>query len=439
MESSRYRLTIWRLGLVRLATSVLVVLISGTLNRVMVADMRVSASVVSLLFAVQHFVSPVGILSGHLSDTRRLWGRRRSPHILGGFLLAVVVMPFFPWLAETLQHSPGQWQPLIGGIVLFTIFGAGVTVSATGVNSLLVDLVPPQERGGAMALVWILTLLGFMVGSLLLLDLFPIYSQQGLEDTFWVVTLLVLGLGLAGGIRVEPRQASQSISQTFGWRANLKSLHGDHSLRWFFLFLGMTNFFFFLQDFILEPYGGEALGYIVATTTSFNVYWAAGVLVGMLALTALISRYGPEKGRYSLLVSCLAGAAAFGLLAATSAWQMRWLVLNSVLILGLSKGIYNVGLSQLTMRLVHERNSGLFMGLWNLVSGLSIALGEGLGGVLRDWLASLTLPIKYAYAAIFLIEAGGMLACLMPLLMIRRGRRIPPRKLTKNEWTVGNS
>ena len=39
--------------------------------------------------------------------------------------------------------------------------------SATAINALLVDRLPEQDRGGALTMVWILTLLGFIVGSAL--------------------------------------------------------------------------------------------------------------------------------------------------------------------------------------------------------------------------------------------------------------------------------
>ena len=413
---------VWRLGLVRLATSVLIVLVSGTLNRVMVAELGVSAGLVGLLFSVQHFVTPVGILSGHLSDRFSFRGYRRSPYILGGLVLAAMVLPLFPWLSDLLYYKQDSCLTYLTGVTIFALFGVGVTVSATGVNALLVDLVPKPHRGRAMALVWIMTLLGFIVGSLISQILLPIYSRQGLIRASWTIAAIVVVLGMIGGWRIEPAHRRRPQKDQQRLRESILGLVSDRSLVWFCIFLAMSSFFFFLQEFILEPYGGEVLGYIVSTTTSFNLFWASGVLIGMIILTTAISKKGRRLGRVGLGSSFILGSLALSLLAATSLRQVEWLVFISIMVFGLSKGLYNVGLSDLTMRLVREQNSGAFMGLWNMVAGLSIASGESVGGVLRDWLNILSLPAHYSYAIIFFLEAVGLLCCLVPLLMIRTER-----------------
>ena len=85
-----------KLGLVRFATSFLVVLLANVLNRVLIVDLTVPAALVTFSFAFQHVMTPVGLVTGYFSDTHPLRGRHRSPYIWGGMLLSVAVMPFLP-------------------------------------------------------------------------------------------------------------------------------------------------------------------------------------------------------------------------------------------------------------------------------------------------------------------------------------------------------
>ncbi|HZE21399.1 MAG TPA: PucC family protein, partial [Desulfobaccales bacterium] len=82
-------------------------------------------------------------------------------------------------------------------------------------------------------------------------------------------------------------------------------------------------------------------------------------------------------------------------------------------ILGLARGFYNVGLSHLTMDMAHPTFSGIFMGLWNLASGLALAAGEMAGGFLKDGFFSLTGTEAGAYGWVFFLEGAGLLACLL--------------------------
>ena len=67
------------------------------------------------------------------------------------------------------------------------------------------------------------------------------------------------------------------------------------------------------------------------------------------------------------------------------------------------------------MRLAHPAFSGVFMGLWNVISGLALAVGEMAGGFFLD------LGVKHlgnfgaAYAMVFLAVGLGLLGCLVLL------------------------
>jgi MFS family permease len=88
-------------------------------------------------------------------------------------------------------------------------------------------------------------------------------------------------------------------------------------------------------------------------------------------------------------------------------------------LLGLARGFYNVGLSHLTMSMAHPTFSGIFMGLWNLASGLALAAGEMTGGFLKDRFFYLSGSNSGAYGWVFLLEGVGLLACLLFLAPVK--------------------
>jgi BCD family chlorophyll transporter-like MFS transporter len=410
-----------KLGLVRFATSFLVVLLASVLNRVLIVDLAVPAALVTFSFAFQHVMTPVGLVTGYFSDNYPLGGRRRAPYIWGGMLLSVVVMPFFPDWALDLGAQPHSRALLYQGVLLFSLFGIGTTVSATAINALLVDRVPEPDRGGALTMVWILTLLGFIVGAFLTEVLFPAFEAQKIRQLFVVVTLVVVAVTCWGAWGIEPPGETATApepGQMHLW-PTLKFLASNRQSLAFFAFLGATIFFLAIQTFLLTPYGGEVLALPMAETNRFGIYTTYGILAGMVGVHVLLSLRQNWGNRSVLVVSLVMGAGAFGLLSRTSFKPDPTWGIYALCLLGLARGFYNVGLSHLTMSMAHPAFSGIFMGLWNLASGLALAAGEMTGGFLKDRLFYLSGSNSGAYGWVFLLEGVGLLACLLFLAPVK--------------------
>jgi BCD family chlorophyll transporter-like MFS transporter len=404
-----------KLGVVRFATSFLVVLLANVLNRVLIVDLTVPAALVTFSFAFQHVMTPVGLVTGYFSDKYAIGGRRRAPYIWGGMLLSVVVMPFFPNWALDLGAQPHSRFLLYQGVLLFSLFGIGTTVSATAINALLVDRIPAPDRGGALTMVWILTLLGFIVGSALSGVLFPVFDPDKINRLFVVVTLAVVAVTFWGAWGIEPPNdagAAPGHHQMALW-PTLKFLASNRQALIFFAFLGTSIFFLAIQTFLLTAYGGEVLGLPVAQTSRFGIYTTYGILAGMVGVHLLVSARKHWANKMVLAASLVVGATAFGLLSLTSFKPDPTWGVYALCLLGLARGFYNVGLSHLTMGMAHPTFSGVFMGLWNLASGLALAAGEMAGGFLKDRLVYLSGSEAGAYGWVFLLEGVGFLACLL--------------------------
>ncbi len=409
-----------RLGLVRLATSLLVALLAYVLNRVLIVEYQVPAATVTFAFACQHLVTPLGLAAGYLSDRQVRKGWRRTPFIWLGLGLSLVVFPFFPWWGEKLAAAPADPVLLGLGVGLFLIFGSGTTISATAVNALLVDRIPEAQRGAALTLVWILTLSGFIIGLTLFNKIFIWFKIQQLSWLFLVFALLALLVVYGSLARVEmsSKPAALPISQNRESIRNWRQI-GRASQSWlFFGFLAAAVFFLAIQSFLLAPYGGEVLLLPVAATANFGLYISYGTLAGMVLASGLVRSSQGANPKILLAAALGLGALAYNFFGLSGILPQERLGLAGLWLFGLAKGLFNTGISHLTMRLVHPAFGGLFMGCWNLVSGLALAAGEMAGGFFleraEDYLGSVTL----AYSAIFWFAGFGLLAGLVLLYFI---------------------
>lgn len=420
MLISRQTIIIVKLGMIRFATSLLVVLITNVLNRVLIVEYQTPAAVIAFIFAFQHLATPSGLIAGYFSDRLDPRRRRRTPFILGGMLLSLAVMPFFPYWGLAFAAQPHNQQLLWLGVCLFTLFGIGTTVSATGVNALLVDQIPEPHRGEGMTLVWIITLAGFIIGSIFFNYLFPGNQINRLEIIFWIFTCLALAITIGSllGLEVPNPGLTLPITSLAGMGRIVKNFGQSSQALLFFVFLAATIFFPAMQSFILTPYGGEILKLPVGETAKFGMYTSYGTLLGMGTAYWGMRNRSNFRETLCLATGLLIGATAFGLLS-WSAWQPHQSLGEAGLwLFGFSKGLYNAGLSFLTMRLAHPIFSGVFMGLWNLISGLALAIGEMTGGFFLDAGMRSWGNLETAYALVFLMIGVGLLGCLVLLMFI---------------------
>ncbi|MCB0050789.1 MAG: PucC family protein, partial [Caldilinea sp.] len=63
-----------QLSLVHVGVSLTVVPITGTLNRIMIADMGMPAVLVGMLVALPYLLSPLQVFVGNWSDRHPVWG-----------------------------------------------------------------------------------------------------------------------------------------------------------------------------------------------------------------------------------------------------------------------------------------------------------------------------------------------------------------------------
>jgi len=139
-----------RLSLFQISVGMALVLLIGTLNRVMIVELKVPASIVSIMVALPIVFAPLRALIGFKSDIHRSeLGWRRVPFLWMGTMLqfgGFAVMPF----ALLVLAGAGQaanapiWVGHLGAAIAFLLVGAGLhTVQTVGL-ALATDLVPQE-------------------------------------------------------------------------------------------------------------------------------------------------------------------------------------------------------------------------------------------------------------------------------------------------------
>ena len=104
-----------RLSLFQVSVGMAVVLLNGTLNRVMIVELGVPTWLVALMVSLPLVFAPLRALIGFRSDTHRsVLGWRRVPYIWFGTLLqfgGLAIMPFALLVLSGDTHGPAMDRP----------------------------------------------------------------------------------------------------------------------------------------------------------------------------------------------------------------------------------------------------------------------------------------------------------------------------------------
>src|SRR4030066_922103 len=112
-----------QLGLIHVAVAMTLVPINSTLNRVMIRELALSATLVAVLASLPYLFSPLQMAIGAFSDRHPLLGLRRTPYILFGILLCVAGVIISPWSAFRLAQ--GGASGILAGLLPFLAWGVG--------------------------------------------------------------------------------------------------------------------------------------------------------------------------------------------------------------------------------------------------------------------------------------------------------------------------
>ncbi|MGP9821668.1 BCD family MFS transporter [Salinarimonas sp. NSM] len=383
---------LFRLSLFQVSVGMAIVLLNGTLNRVMILELNVPAWLVASMIALPVLFAPVRALIGHRSDHHRsLLGWKRVPYIWFGSLLqfgGLAIMPF----ALLVLSGDGQgpvWVGQLGAGLAFLLVGAGLHTTQTAGLALATDLAPEDTRPRVVAFLYVMLLAGMVASAFLFSVLLEPYSHLALIQVVQgaaVVTMVLNGIALWKQEARDPSRTREDTPRPAFRESWAKFVAGGRATRTL-VAVGLGTAGFSMQDILLEPYGGEALGMSVSATTALTALLAGGSLVGFAWAARRLGRGGNPYRLAALGV--LVGIAAFSCVVFAGAFDSVLMLRIGAVLIGLGAGLFAVGTLTGAMALADGSGSGLALGAWGAVQATAAGVGIALGGALRDGVGAL--------------------------------------------------
>ena len=391
-----------QLALIHVAVAMTLVPINSTLNRVMIKELALSATLVSILAVLPYLFSPIQVAIGSFADQHPIFGYRRTPYILLGLLLTVAGLAIAPAVVFILPTN--FWLGMLLSLLVFGAWGMGYNFASVSYLSLATEISGEKGRSRTIAIMWFLMIVGIILTAAGLSNMLEIYSPETLQRAFLIIAAIALVLGLIGLIKLESR-TEQSASQSARpdrtpWVQLLKQVLGTSQARSFFLYLTVLLAAILGQDVLLEPFGAEAFGLSVQNTTRITSIWGTCVLVA-LVLASYLERWVSKKKVAQ--ISAWIAMAGFILITLSGLLVNKSVFYSGVLLLGFGTGASTV--SNLSLMLDMTTNQvGLFIGAWGVANALSRFLGTMMGGVVRDVTTRLFNNAIYGYVTVFVLE-----------------------------------
>jgi BCD family chlorophyll transporter-like MFS transporter len=279
----------FRLGLFQMGLAMMSILTLGVLNRVMIQEIAIPATLVSLLLALPAFVSPSRIWFGQISDAKPLWGYHRTAYVWVGaaiFAIAAFLAVQVMWQLNSVANDPNGWVWTTATIgwtailgLVFAIYGLAICASGTAFAALLVDISEENNRSKVVGVVWSMLMLGIIVGAVISSSLLgqitpeaDIINLQGaINRLFIIVPSIVFGLSIVATLGVEKKYSLYSSRSTLANRedsitlgAAWKILTASPQTALFFTFLLVMTFCLFMQDPIVEPFAGQVFNPVLS-------------------------------------------------------------------------------------------------------------------------------------------------------------------------------
>jgi MFS transporter, BCD family, chlorophyll transporter len=381
-----------RLSLFQVSVGMCLVLLTGTLNRVMIVEQGISAALVATLVALPLLFAPLRALLGYRSDQHRsALGWRRVPYIWFGSLLQFGGLAIMPFALVVLSGDTAEptWVGVPAAALAFLLVGAGLHTTQTAGLALATDLAPDRTRPRVVALLYVMLLLGTLVSAVAISALLRDFSAVRLIQVLQGAALAALALNACALWKQEARAPQRSpdaaLAAPLRFRPAWQAFMRDAAPRRYFFALATGTAAFAMQDVLLEPYGGAVLGMSVSATTGLTALLACGTLIACAIAARALGR-GADPVRLAA-AGCTLGLPAFAAIIFSAPLHSTWLFGAGALLIGLGAGLFALGMLTVAMSLQERARSGLALGAWGAVQASAAGLAIFGGGALQELLS----------------------------------------------------
>jgi BCD family chlorophyll transporter-like MFS transporter len=320
--------------------------------------------------------------------------------------------------------------------LLFAIYGLALSATSTPFTALLVDVSDEDSRSRLVGIGWAMLMVGIITGVIITsivlkpLELNAPFEQvrSAVNRLFIIAPAVVCGLAVVStaGIerkysRLAQRSSRRDGDETMSFGKALKILTASRQTGLFFTFLLVLSLSLFMQDAVLEPYGGEVFGMTIAETTQLNAAFGLGTLLGLLTTGWwVVPRIGKQRTVVvgcSWAALCLLGITLSGLTGNPA------VLLTAVFLFGTASGILTLGAIVLMLDLTVAKTAGTFIGAWGLAQAIARGSATVLGGGVLDLGRALVRMVSgaaeveqsqafLAYGLVFTLQAIGMMVAI---------------------------
>jgi BCD family chlorophyll transporter-like MFS transporter len=433
-----------RLSLFQVSVGISIVLLNGTLNRVMIVELNVSTLLVSLMVSLPLVFAPFRVLIGFKSDNHRsVLGWRRVPYIWLGSLLQFGGFAILPFALLVLSGT-GEWPAgygQIGAALAFLMVGAGLHTTQTAGLALATDIAPESARPRVVAFLYVMLLVGMTGSALIFSELLRTFDEIRLIQIIQGVAVTQMLLNIIALWKQEARNpslTSPTREQPDFFRSWEKFLSAGGSVR-AMVAVALGTAAFSMQDILLEPYGAEILKLTVGQTTALTAFFALGTLAGFgLAARTL----GRSADPYRVAgFGAVAGVFAFAAVIFAAPLHSVLLFRIGTGLIGFGGGLFAAGTLTAAMALARDGESGIALGTWGAVQATAAGCGIALGGGIRDLVTTvasngvlgpaMTGP-SVGYSVVYHLEIALLFASLIAIgPLVRSARSGPPLPSTK--------
>lgn len=433
-----------RLSLFQVSVGMAMVLLYGTLNRVMVVELGVAAWLVSLMVALPLVFAPLRALIGHRSDYHHsAFGWRRVPYIAYGSMLQYAGFAIMPYSILILSDDTNKLV-FIGqffAAVSFLLVGAGLHTVQTAGLALATDLATPEKRPRVVALLYAMLLLGMIASALLFGHLLQDFSHQRLVEVVHAAALATIVMNVIALWKQESIDLKRAVANIprppfrETWMAFIRGGYASRLL----IVVGLGTAGFSMQEILLEPYGAQVLGLTVAQTTSLTAILAGGTFVAF-ALSGYLLTHGGNSYRLAVY-GALIGIVAFALVMLSATVESPLLFRIGTSLIGFGSGLLGVGTLTAAMALAERGHTGLALGAWGAVQATSQGLAIAIGGAVRDLvtgyavsgaLGPALIAPSLGYRLVYGIEIALLIAAfIVSIPLVFRAKREEPQPPSK--------
>lgn len=417
-----------RLSLFQVSVGMSLVLLIGTLNRVMIVELAVPASLVGVMLSLPLIFAPFRALIGFRSDTHRSeLGWKRVPFIYKGTMLQFGGLAIMPFALLVLSgggnaSSAPAWIGQLAAAMSFLLVGIGLHITQTVGLALATDLAPLESQPKVVGLMYVMLLFGTIASALLFGMLLEDFSPARLVQVIQgvaIATIVFNGIALwkmeARGRSTKTRKHQASFQQSWD-----SYIGGEQAMRRL-VAVALGTMAFSMEDVLLEPYGGQILHLSVGNTTTLTAALAVGGLFGFGLASRILSRgFDPFRmAGYGVMV----GVPAFLAVILAAPFSSALLFGAGTTLIGFGAGLFGHGTLTATMNYAPPGQAGLALGAWGAVQASAAGVAIASGGVIRDIVATIAplnaLGAAAGYIAVYTLEIALLLATLVTMARIR--------------------